>query len=64
MGPTIIAAPHRGHAHVAQVSVAVVAAAVAGVDGAAGDRPDQCSPWSLCTYSERASISLNRSLAY
>ena len=25
--------------------------------------PDQCSPCSLCTYSERASISLNRPLA-
>ena len=30
IGPTIIGAPHRGHAHVACVSVAVVTAAVAG----------------------------------
>ena len=37
IGPTIIAAPHRGHAHVARVSVAVVAAAVASVDVAAVD---------------------------
>ena len=35
IGPTIIAAPHRGHAHVARVSVAVVTAAVACVDVAA-----------------------------
>src|SRR5438093_10116929 len=35
MGPTIIAAPHRGHDHVAHVSVAVVTAAVAYVDVAA-----------------------------
>ena len=34
IGPTIIAAPHRGHAQVAQVSVLVVIGTVASVEGA------------------------------
>jgi hypothetical protein len=37
IGPTIIAAPHRGHAHVARGTVSAVTAGVASVDGAAGD---------------------------
>src|SRR5918995_4691937 len=34
IGPTIIAAPHRGHAHVARAGVSVVVGAVVSVAGA------------------------------
>src|SRR5262249_41511135 len=37
IGPTIIAAPHRGHGHVARVSVGVVVGPVAAGAGAGGE---------------------------
>jgi hypothetical protein len=37
IGPTIIAAPHRGQAHVARGTVSAVTVGVASGDGAAGD---------------------------
>ena len=70
IGPTIIAAPHRGHAHVARV-VSMVTVAIACVDGAGADgvasrvrasatRPrDRCwreSPSAGCARSRAADV--------